>query len=262
MDSEISLILQLSRLLKYWWVIVFAAILGAGVGFALHWIQKPVYESRASITASINYVRTGKLTDVEEDEALNVVGDIIASDEIKELAFTRATQDAKLEQTGDLPQMIVEREGSRFVFRVRSTDPQLSANIVNYWSQSAFEILSIAGQNAEQAEQYWIIIEDLSSCIQRATMVQPAFVGCTDSNLTQLLAEISRVEPELNAAQQGARGVQPGMMFFAGELAEKNTSPVANSTNLLVFGGAVVGFMIGIIAVEFCSLFGSTKKGK
>ena len=65
------------KTLNYWWIIVLFMLGGAIIGLIAHAVVPPIYESQAAITTSINFVQTGVLTDEQQDQAVDAVGDLI-----------------------------------------------------------------------------------------------------------------------------------------------------------------------------------------
>ncbi len=250
MDADFSIYKNFSRLLKNWWVIVLLSILGALGGYTFHWLQKPIYESRAVITATIDFVQTGKLTDVEEDEAFNAVGDIIRSDEVKNLVLEEARRLGLVDESSDLPPVFVDREGTRFLIRVRSSNRETVASFADLWTKNAFATLSDAMENALKVEQYRVMLDNIENCYQHATILLPTFAECDLSTLNQVTSAFTQVEGELITAQLESKGLLSAIRIYVSEEASIPTSPVSYNVNIMVFCGAVIGLVIGIALVE------------
>jgi uncharacterized protein involved in exopolysaccharide biosynthesis len=76
------------RIRHYWWVMVVFMLLGGGVGYSISLTIPPKFETKAVISVAIDYTRTGFLTDIEEDQTVEIIGDVISSDEVIQDAIT------------------------------------------------------------------------------------------------------------------------------------------------------------------------------
>jgi len=63
-----------------WYVLVVLMIIGGIIGLLLTNMFSPIYESSATFSVTIDYTRTGALTDIQEDQAMRGVGSVIFSD--------------------------------------------------------------------------------------------------------------------------------------------------------------------------------------
>lgn len=100
MQVEYSIMDHFLQLLKFWWVIVILAVAGGVFGYEVSTVRTPVYESKGVITVGIDFVKSGQLTDVEEDQALNNATDIAGSSTVMKLVV-EATQGKGIDLTLD-----------------------------------------------------------------------------------------------------------------------------------------------------------------
>jgi uncharacterized protein involved in exopolysaccharide biosynthesis len=74
----------IKRAIRLWWLLALLMIAGGVAGVLASRLQKPVYESQASITTSIDFAYAGRLSDDEEDYLISSVGDVIDSSDVLE----------------------------------------------------------------------------------------------------------------------------------------------------------------------------------
>ncbi len=63
------------------WLVI-AMIAGGLLGWGVTTFKHPLYEADAVFTVTIDYTRTGYLSDIQEDQAMRGIGSLIGSDYI------------------------------------------------------------------------------------------------------------------------------------------------------------------------------------
>ncbi len=122
---------QLIRALKYWWLIALFMLGGGVTGFIVHTILPPIYESRVEITTSIDFLQTGVLTDEQQDQAVDAVGDLIGSTLVKNNILEKINNenDSFLTLQELQKSAFLERQEYRWRIRVRMSEPEIAKEI-------------------------------------------------------------------------------------------------------------------------------------
>ncbi|WP_299024443.1 hypothetical protein [uncultured Thermanaerothrix sp.] len=247
---------ELQRVLRWWWVIVLAALLGAFGGWLAHAIKPPIYEAQAVFSATIDYTRTGLMTQFEQDQALNAVGHLIASNEVIERVINQLQGEGSTLTIADLRRMgTVERQVDAFVLRLRTSDPQEAARLANLWAGEADAVLADAQTHALKAASLAQYMRSIETCLQRAVMVAPATALCPQQSLEDLQALLATVGQQFQTERQASRNLFPGLSIQWVESASPPTQPVQYGRNDLMLVGALIGWVLGLVLVETLPFF-------
>lgn len=235
----------LETALREWWVMVFVILLGAGAGWCAHALRSEVYEGRAALSTGIDYVRTGPLNDVEEDQAMELIGDIIRADDVLQAALTEAQSQGVQLALEDFKTMAYsERSNFRWVLRVRDTQPAAAAVLTNAWLDAAYAALEEAYDHALVAEDLLRYSRSLTSCLESGVQVEPVQAFCSAKNLKEIQQELLDVNAAKAEELLASRGLFPAMAFTIVERSGVPDLPVQNGRNSLVFSGAAMGFVV------------------
>jgi hypothetical protein len=235
----------------YWWMVVLFTLLGAIIGRGVGAFKQPFYESTAEISASIDFTRTGTLTDIEQDLVFVTLGDVISSTPVAEDVISKLKGSGSgMELAAFRENSFLERKDQTWVMRVRSTNPQVAMQLVNIWAETATQHIEKGYKHALAAEQYNRYLDSLSSCLGQLTTIEPANGICQPDNLAGLQVELKKTGELAVAEQEASLGLSPALKFSLDKRAEISPKPVLFGVNTLIFAGALVGFLIGIIIVQ------------
>jgi uncharacterized protein involved in exopolysaccharide biosynthesis len=246
-SSQFTPVKTLETSLRYWWFVFALMLLGAGAGWGFHAARPALFEGRASLAAGIDYARTGPMSDVEEDQAMELIGDVINADDTRLAAIALAeSQGTTVTPESFRSAGYSERTNYLWVLRVRHADPQTAAVLTNAWLDASYAMLEEAYSHALIAEEYLRYTQSLTSCLENGVPVEPAQAYCSAANLAEIQKELTA----LNAAKKdellASRGLFPAMSFTIVERASVPSVPVQYRRNTLVFSGAVLGFVLAV----------------
>ena len=255
----------LDAALRLWWMVAAMMFLGAGVGWVIHAFQPAIYEGRASLSTGIDYVRTGVLTDLEEDQAMGLIGDVITATDtlirtvelVNDQGFVISVNDLKANGYS-------ERRNFTWVLRVQHVDPQTAAILTNAWLDSAYGMLVEAYEHALIAEELLNYTRSLTSCLEKSTVVEPVHAYCTAKNLEEIQKELVAVNAAKKEEILASRGLFPAMAFAISERSEVPAVPVQYGRNKLVLAGAILGFILAVFLIYWqkpLSLFERVHRG-
>lgn len=265
MDRKFTPRDTLDAALGLWWFVVVVMLLGAAAGWVFHQLRPAMYEGRASLATGIDYVRTGPLNDLEEDQAMELVGDLIKSDDTRQMMLDlAAAQGVSISEAEFAERSFMERQNYTWVLRVRNDDPDTAALLTNAWMNAAFAVLEEAYGHALIAEGLLQYSQSLNTCLENSISSEPVQALCTAENLAEIQAELLVVNDAKTEELLASRGLFPAMAFTIIERASVPLVPVQYDRNTLVFSGAMLGFVLAVwlISLEVpVKLFARKKTG-
>ena len=235
--------------IRYWWVITGLIIAGGLCGLAVRTVQNDVFESVAVISVGIDYSRAGLLTDIEEDQIVEIVGDVIRSDEVLSRASAKVSGEGFAEVLKFEANAFAERKNFRWILRVRSKENEAASHMVNIWVEEAIHELEEAYSHALVADSYSGYLESLVSCLEQSVALDTGQVFCEAANLAFVQDEIKKVNRELAEEKLASKGIFPGVLFSVTSYGETPARAIRADQNLYVLGGSMIGFLASFFVV-------------
>jgi hypothetical protein len=254
--NTFTLTAMLSSILQGWKLLVIGTILGGLIGQAATLVLKPVYETAAVFTFTIDYSRTGLLTDIEEDQAMEIAGDLIKSTLVSNDVISQASvMGIKLDERSIRENFTAERRFSQWLLKVRADDPNTAASLSNLWSQVALTEFQKASQAAVQVDGLHRYILSLESCFQQSTSGMAAQPLCQASDRIKLQAEIQKSGVDLQRWQSESSGIFTGLNYSIAQEAETPGRPSQHSRASLVLAGGLIGLLVATLYMLFTRKF-------
>jgi hypothetical protein len=145
-DKEFSPHEYFSRVISYWWVVLFTTILGGTFGFILYHVHAPVYEATATYFVTLDLTQfpiqgvREDLIQYNEDMALNTTEGALLSTELLQRVVSQAKMAGYSVTVKDLlNNYTIERKHDIWELRYRSHDPIEAQAIVDLWAQSGYQ---------------------------------------------------------------------------------------------------------------------------
>jgi uncharacterized protein involved in exopolysaccharide biosynthesis len=161
-SNEFSPHEQFSRVMRYWWVVLLATLVGGAFGYLFFHLHAPVYEATSTffVTLDMNRFPTlgirQDLIQYNEDMALNTTGGaLVSSDVLNEVLVQAQGQGIYLTAADLLDNYTIERKHDVWELRYRSQDPQFAQSIVNIWAQVGYQAM-LSWQSSGKAPEYVI----------------------------------------------------------------------------------------------------------
>ncbi len=231
---------------------VIGVIVGGLLGLGISSIQKPEYEAISIFSFSIDYSRTGLLTDIEEDQAMEIVGDLIKStDVMKQVEIKAASQGLVIDGYEIQKNFIAERKFDQWNLKVRNGTAETAAQLVNLWSEEVKSALEKAHQASWKADALHRYILSLESCYQQSTSGLAGQPLCQASNRMELLEEMEKSGKDLQNWQNDAKGIFPGLNFLWAQHADVPDKPIQHSRGSLILAGCLAGLLSAFLIAEF-----------
>ncbi len=250
MDSNDGFILfdYIKKLLAGWKRIAILMVIGGLCGMAAGKLLTPIYETKAAIAVTIDYTRTGALSDIQEDQAMRGLGCLIDSETVRQAVQTQAEENGiQFDEQSLAENFTLEREDFRWLLRVRDADPQKAADLANLWAQQAMSTLDAAMLHAIAADHYQQYLDSLDYCLQRQAPEGTSSEPCANIDFIYLSGEIEKTSAAIREEQSLSYGLMPALQFFLADEAPLNTAAVQGTTGILVFSGAILGFLVAVL---------------
>jgi len=225
-----------------WKILVIGVLLGGIAGLAISALLQPVYEAVAVYTFSIDFARTGLLTDIEEDQAMEVAGDILKSTAVLENTIKAVgINGIQISSTETGPVFFAERRFNQWLLKTHWKEPSVAAKLSNIWAEAARSALKnseIAALNADSLQRH---ILSLETCLQNSASGMPAQPLCQASSRKDLQAELQFSGNDLLDWRSKANGYFPGLNYTWSQEAQTPASPIQQSRGGLTLAGGLTG---------------------
>jgi hypothetical protein len=239
------------RALRYWWVVVLFGMFGALSGWVFQRLQPPVYSAETGISVSIDYARTGTLTDTEEDFAIGIIGDVISSPAVlQETVRLASEQNLEIGENELLEAVNFERRSSIWIARFQHRNAQSAMILADAWSRAAYTTVERAHQHALTADVYSHQIDVLERCLEGAPAVTAGGELCSLENLGNILDEIQVLNTQLSKELRAAMGVLPYTSFAQTGQSVLSAPAVTYRPAQVMLAGSLIGLLLGVIVLE------------
>jgi uncharacterized protein involved in exopolysaccharide biosynthesis len=250
--QQITLAHILVFLKQGWKIMVIGILLGGLTGLAVSSLRLPEFEAVSVFSFSIDFARTGLLTDIEEDQAMEVAGDVINSTDVFQATLERAIEKGlPVEKESFRSHLTAERRFDQWLLKVRWNDPEMAAKIADLWSEATRAALQDSRLAAWKADSIHRYLLSLETCLQQSTSGLPAQPLCQASNRAELLAEMENSGAELAHWTELSRGLFSGLNYTWAQEAAIPDSPVQYSRGSLVLAGCLAGMAAAAILCLF-----------
>ena len=173
--NEFVPVIQLNRILRWWWLVFVFAVIGGIVGLVVNRFKPPQYEAQAVFLASIDFNKIDflhppeptpapyHLTESDEDLSLQIVE--VSLRAVIPQVVTFANQKGLTLDNESLKQhAVIERSHAFWYLRFRENDPAVVQAVTNYWADAGYANL-LDWQKNEKVPVY--VIFDL---VQKADL--------------------------------------------------------------------------------------------
>jgi len=237
----------LKRVIRWWWLVLLMMIAGGVAGILVVKIQKPVYESQASITTSIDFAYAGRIDEAQVDAILSVVGDKISSTSVMEgvkekaAALGLAVTDEMIKE-----RFTKSRQGYRWELTVRDNDPQTAQTLTQIWVEAADEALNIFQAKSQETLMMLSAQLALQNCFSQTVIVEPAAGYCSTENLSTLREVLAKTTTSDNLSNMQDAILLSNISTEITEEAYLPGSPVLFNMNVSTLAGSLCGLLVGL----------------
>ncbi len=236
----------LKKIFRFWWVILLLMIAGGAAGILISQLQKPIFESQASITTSIDFAYANRLDDDEEDYLIATVGDVIGSSQVFEVVKEQASGlGITLTDQDILNYFTRARQGYRWEVTVRNADPKIAQTLTQLWVEAAGSALDRLRENTLDSVVYHSAEIALQNCFSQIVIVEPVSVSCSIQNLGELRAALAGTSAPVEPAFPDSILLSK-ISTEISDNAYLPGGPIVYKRNLMALAGCVGGLLIGL----------------
>ena len=145
-SDEFSLHASFTHIVKFWWLVALATVLGGSLGYVFYHLHAPIYESTATFFVTLDQANVPiqgvreDLVQYNEDMALNTTeGALLSTTTRDNLLGELKTQGFSLAPHDLLNNYTIERKHDIWELRYRSTNPQEAMWVVNTWAEIGYQ---------------------------------------------------------------------------------------------------------------------------
>lgn len=263
MVEDISPRDSLEHVLRYWWVIALAMILGGLLGWVISRFSPPVYEARAEYRVTLDddtLLAELHETKPEAELTYDIRAPYLAP---VALAFyspaVRSAVEGQARSQGlDFPvdgfingQLILDQRRSDWTVIVRHEDGETAAKLANLWIAIADGQLQMAHAQAALAESLKLQMSLISQCFLSVDLVEGnQCAGTSFSDPAEMQAQYQELDRQYQDAFSASEGVSMLVRFEPGAVAIPPIRPVYYNTGWLILAGCLLGLILGGITAQ------------
>lgn len=238
---------MLKRAIRYWWLVAALMIAGGLLGYLAVKVQKPVYESQASITTSIDFAYAGRLNESEEDYLILTVGDVIDSSRVFEAVIQKADEQGISLTIEDIKEHFTKaRQGYRWELTVRNSDPQAAQTLTQLWVEESDNALAEFRQKSLDMLEYQSAQIALQNCFSQTVVLDPVSASCSLENIAELRSTISETSIQEKGNSMPNAILLSKISTEITDNAYLPGSPITLKQNYCVVAGCFCGLLVGL----------------
>ena len=238
-----------NRIFRFWWILILGGIIGSLLGFIANRIFiNPLYVANASISVLINFKEVGHLTQYEQDQMIGNVKSLFTSyDVIQKTILSENLLITDYNLTQFKNDCFLEQKVNEIIFSCVNTDPQISMELANKWSEISFSELTNAYNHAKTLQSLTLSENEYEKCIELSTSGIPSFYECKLLQSDDSILE--KMTSELKSEYEKSKGIFPGLTFSYGSNASLPEIPVRYQTNTMVLFAGLAGMIFAFLAI-------------
>ena len=236
---------QIESFIKNWPRAVFFMLAGALAGLAAWMFLPQEYTAIAGLSIGIDYNRTGKLTDLEQDQMFGITEDIMHSDTLMRTVF-EASSEQDYRNFYDRTRTTHTNRNWNLV--INGKDPEELGKLALLWRDNAYDMLSSSLDHAIRADALQNELESMTRCIQDSAGIFTA--GCP-ADPTEITAAIDTLSAQIREEKEAAKGISSAIIPGTKDPYPLEIRSASRSAAADTFLGAVCGLAAAFALVWF-----------
>ena len=251
------------HVLRYWWVIALAMIIGGLIGWGIGRLATPVYEARAGYRVSLDedavlaeLHKTSPQAELTYDVRapyLAPVALVFFASEVRTAVQDQATA-AGLDFPKDgfrTGQLSLDQQGDEWTIVVRHSDPVSAAKLANLWVSIANGRLIKDHGQAVMAASLKLQIDMLTQCFTNPNLTEAnQCAGTSFTKVPEMQAYYQDLDRKYQDALSANEGISTLVSFEPGAVATPPAQPIYYRTGLLMVVGGLLGLIIAGVVVQ------------
>jgi hypothetical protein len=239
---------KLKRPLKLWWLIFLFILLGAFIGWCLHFLRPPLYEARATFMVSVDYSRVRVLSEEETDLSINDASYILTSAEVVDRVAARLQELGFKTSIEDLNRMYSrERRETAIIIYIRGADRAFVDQVASIWAEEAAKVIDTAYHHAVYAD--YLARASIRTQGRLENLFRTTPNNVSSRQMAEILQQASAFNDLLVKERQASMNLFPGLTISFNGLETSSGNPVYFNVATFTLCGSLIGLVIGTI---FC----------
>jgi hypothetical protein len=248
MIAGLSPLEELKKPLRLWWLIFLLTLIGAFLGWCLHFLRPPVYEARATFVVSVDYSRVRVLNEEETDFSVNDASYILTSAEVVDRVAARLQQVGLPVGVEDLDRMYSrERRETAIIIYIRGSDRSFVDQVAAIWAEEATRVIETAYHHAVYADYLARVSLRTQGRLENLFRTTPGSVSAR--KMSEILQQAFAFNELLVKERQASMNLFPGLTISFNGLETSSGDPVYFNVGTFTLCGGLIGLVIGTI---FC----------
>ena len=215
------------------------------MGYAV-WMYLPRhYIAITKLSVGIDYNRTGKLDDLEEDRLLGITEDIIHSDTVMNAVYL--AQSSATDYRSFFRQTAITRTNQTWSLMISGKNPEELGKAAVLWLDTAAEALRAALEHAVFAEALLNELEGLTRCVQDSTSAVMTS-GCPDKR-EDLHLHISELSEQISEELRLSCGLSTAIRLGPQNPDQLQIRPASRGAAADTLIGALIGLLAAFAIV-------------
>lgn len=242
----------LKRAFHRWWLLAALMIAGGVAGILFSQLQKPAYESQASITTSIDFAYANRLNEDEEDYLILTIGDVISSSGVFDLVKQQASEMGITITDESIKTAFTKaRQGYRWELTVRDTNPETAQTLTQLWVETADKALAEFRERTLDTVKYQSAELALQNCFSQIVVIEPASAYCSIDNLQEIRDDLEESSTQIKVDSLSNSILLSKISSEITDNAYLPGSPTIFKRNILALAGCICGLLIGFGILVF-----------
>ena len=248
MNKTIRPLDMLQLITKRWWITALSMVMGGLCALLVTRFIPPVYEASASFSVTIDYTRTGALSDVQEDQAMRGIGYVITSDEVIESVINEVKlhqSEYSITQFGK--DSSLDREEFQWTLRYRSSNPALAEKVAIIWADTSNSVIQEGLIHSQIVDSVTEVLWGLEDCLERSTGKFGTVDLCGLGGSQDIVNEITQLSQLIHEEKTQTRGLFAPLTVQMVQQPRYPDSPVRHQKNLLTAVGIMAGLIMSVL---------------
>ena len=240
--------------IHYGWVLFLFMAVGALIGYFVVIQQKPVFQTQAVYSVVIDYSKTGKMTDTEEDQVMGAAGEIFLTDSVVNEVLKELDK-VGLEINEDRFRKLAttDRTNQEWILTVRAESAVDAGKIIKTWTDVASAAIKDGLRHAGLSSLYQHQLTSLVKCVEQVPSVEAASPVCGFESLDALHQNIQKISQIEKSESENSLGLITALKINLVQLDKEPNQKLGLDKNLGIITGAFIGFLFFILALSFFS---------
>ncbi len=251
MQEEFSPRQLLYEKLHYWWLPIGLALFSALIGWGIYSLKPPVYEAVAEIHLAVDFSKIGLVTDIEQDQFIELVGDLCKSSIV--------INEVSSQIPSITPEIFwqiasLERRNMQWILKIRHADSTFANEVVSVWQKTAYNAINTAQEHALVADHLSDYLDTLTGCLEQSVPQVPVNTGCDSSSVSALQEQITQTAEIIQQELILSNGISPAIAISAFPESGPAPSSATGSRSWYLLSGGSIGFILGIWIIPFVNV--------